>query len=171
VIKLETRRLIIEELEPDDAPFTLALLNDEAFIQNIGDRGIRTVEQARQYLLEGAIASYLKNGFGMFAVRLRETGETLGMCGLVKRPGLDNVDIGYGFLPAARGQGYALEATRRVLSWATQDLKIKRLVAIVSTGNMPSRSLLEKIGMQFESMIRLPGDEQEICLYTWNAAE
>ncbi len=169
--KLETERLVLNELTAEDAEFTLALLNDPAFIENIGDREIRSLEQAEQYLQDRVTASYRENGFGMYAVRLKTTGETLGMSGLVKRESFNDIDIGYGFLPRARGHGYALESAKEVMRWAINDLKLDRLVAIVGPQNKPSISLLENLGMHFESMIRLPDDEEEICLFGWNAAE
>ena len=165
--KLATERLIMDELGMEDAQFLLQSLNDEAFIKHIGDRGVRTLPEAEQYLINRVVPSYAENGFGMYAVRLKATGEALGMCGLVNRPGLDDIDLGYSFLPGARGRGYALEAAREILNWATGDLGIKRLVAIVSPDNRASIVLLEKLGMQFETMIQLPEDEQKICLYAW----
>lgn len=167
---LHSERLILDELQDADAQFTLALLNDRAFIEHIGDREVRTLTQARAYLNDKAIPSYAINGFGMYAVRRRDTGETIGMCGLVKRDSLEDIDIGYGFLPTARGRGFALEAARLIKRWASEELHIARLVAIVSPANKPSITLLEKLGMQYESMIRLVGEEQEVCLYAWHCA-
>lgn len=164
-MKIETPRLIIEDLTPDDAAFTLALLNDRDFITNIGDRKIRTIAEAEMYLLNGPIASYRDNGFGMYAVREKSTGVTLGMCGLVKRAALENVDIGYGFLPAGRGQGYAFEAASRVVELALKELEIRRLVAIVSPNNTASITLLEALGLVYDSMVQLALDEDHICLY------
>ena len=168
-MKMETSRLIIENLTRDDAAFTLALLNDQDFIANIGDRQIRTVAEAEMYLLNGPIASYRDNGFGMYAVREKSTGATLGMCGLVKRAALENVDIGYGFLPAGRGQGYAFEAASRVVELALKELDIRRLVAIVSPENKASIALLEALGLIYDSKIQLALDEDPICLYVLQA--
>lgn len=165
MLRLETERLIIDELNESDASFTLAMLNDEDFIEHVVDRGIRTLDQARQYLREGAIRSYRENGFGMFAVRLKHGGDTIGMCGLVDREGLQDIDIGYGFLPTARGQGYAHEAAACVLDWGSKQRGLDRIVAIVGPTNRPSINLLERLGMQFESMVRLPDGDEEICLY------
>ena len=105
----------------------------------------------------------------MFAVRDRETGEELGMCGLMRREQLDGVDIGYAFLPAGRGRGYALEAARRVMQYATEDLGLRRVLGIVASNNKPSRALLEKLGLRYRRMIRLNPGEEEICLYDWSA--
>jgi RimJ/RimL family protein N-acetyltransferase len=164
---LVTPRLVIDPLTEADSEFTVALLNDADFIANIGDRRVRTPEQAAAYLNEGPIASYARHGFGMYAVRLKKNGATIGMCGLVKRDSLPDVDIGYGFLPAYRGAGYALEAARAVMDWASGELGMERLVAIVAPGNRPSVALLEKLGMQAESMVRLSPEDQPIYLYAW----
>lgn len=167
--KLETRRLLIEELRLEDASFILELLNDPDFIDQIADRGVRNLEDARRFLRDGPLASYREHGFGMFAVRGRQTGESLGLCGLVRRPELETVDLGYAFLPSARGQGFALEAARRVLRFAHEDLDFKHLLAIVNPGNLPSRTLLEKLGMQYQKMIQLGPEQARLCQYVWTA--
>ena len=168
--KFETDRLTMDELTYSDAPFIVTLLNDPTYVANIGDRGIRTLEQAQQYISDKIIASYRDHGFGLYAVRLSAGGEPIGMCGLVNRDSLEEVDIGYGFLPHARGKGYALEAAQEILHWARSKLKLTRLAAIVDPGNTPSIALLEKLGMQFDTLIHLPGDDKEVCLYLWCAA-
>jgi len=166
---LTTKRLLIEPFSLDDASFMLAMLNDPDFIANVADRGVRTVEQARRYLLEGPISSYRKHGFGMYAVRLRDNGNTIGVCGLVKRPELADIDIGYGFLPAARGRGLALEAAQSVWNYATEELGLTRLVAIVAPDNAASIRLLEKLGLNYETDIRLSPDDDPIRQYGWRA--
>lgn len=165
----QTDRLTLEELCLVDDDFTLELLNDPGFIQWIGDRGVRNRQQARDYLTNGPIASYRRHGFGMWAVRLRSTRATLGICGLVRRPALQDVDLGYAFLPAARGQGYALEAARAVFAHATGPLALKRLVAIVTPGNTASTRLLEQLGMHFERQLSLQPGEDPVDLYAWQA--
>jgi RimJ/RimL family protein N-acetyltransferase len=162
---LHTPRLLIDPLTEDDAPFMLALLNDPDFILHIADRGVRSVDQARQYLRDGPLLSYQENGFGLWAVRPGEGGEPIGICGLVKRATLADVDIGYAFLPAARGRGLAVEATRAVLDHATHGLGLRRLLAIVTPGNQPSRKLLESLGFAYESMIQLTPEAEPLCLY------
>lgn len=166
---LLTARLRIDHLDDDDAPFMLAMLNDPDFIANVGDRGVRTEEQARRYIADGPVASYRQHGFGMYAVRLRDSGETVGLCGLVKRPELADVDIGYGFLPAVRGRGLALEAARRVWEHATGELGLKRLVAIISPHNAPSIRLIEQLGLRYETTIRLAPEDDPVNLYGWTA--
>ncbi|MDP4918510.1 MAG: GNAT family N-acetyltransferase [Haliea sp.] len=168
---LHTPRLLIDPLTEDDAAFMLALLNDPDFILHIADRGVRSIEQAKQYLRDGPLASYRENGFGLWAVRPVGGGEPLGICGLVKRAGLSDVDIGYGFLPAARGRGLAHEAAVAVLGYAAGELSLRRLVAIVAPANTPSRTLLEHLDFRHESMVRLTPEAEELCLYAWESAQ
>lgn len=162
---LETERLVLRELVPDDASFMLELLNDPAYILNIADRGVRDVEGARRYLEERWRASYAEHGFGLWAVVHGETGACTGLCGLVRRDGLDDVDIGYAFLPAFRGQGFAVESALGVKAHARDVLGLTRLVAIVSPGNDRSVRVLEQLGMHFERTLRLPGDASDVALY------
>ena len=162
---LETERLILRELVPDDAPFMLELLNDPAYILNIADRGVRDVEGARRYLEERWRASYAEHGFGLWVVVHRETGASTGLCGLVRRDGLDDVDIGYAFLPAFRGRGFALESALGVKAHARDVVGLTRLVAIVTPGNARSIQVLERLGMRFERTLRLPGDASDVALY------
>jgi RimJ/RimL family protein N-acetyltransferase len=161
---LETARLILRQFSIDDADFILRLLNEPSFIQNIGDRGVRTLEDARAYILRVPIASYEKNGFGLWLVMLKESGESIGMCGLIKRDTLDDVDIGYAFLPKFWSKGYAVEAAQAVKEYARDVIGLKRIVAITDPENQGSIRVLEKIGLKFEKMIRLSDDDIELKL-------
>ena len=162
---LETGRLRLRQLSVDDAPFMLRLLNEPSFIRNIADMGVRDLEGARAYLRRGPLASYERFGFGLWLVELKETSEAAGVCGLVRRDGLDDVDIGYALFPEFWSQGYAREAAAAVTSYARAALGLKRLLAIVSPHNDASIRLLGKLGFRFERMMRLPGDEEEIKLF------
>lgn len=142
----------------------LDLLNDPAFLRFIGDRGVRTIEQARAYLENGAIDSYRRFGFGLYLVEVRDSGAAAGICGLVKRPALDDVDIGFALLPQFRGLGYGLESAEGVLTHA-RALGLRRLVAIVSPANDASIRVLTKLGMRFERRITMGGAE-EIDLFS-----
>jgi RimJ/RimL family protein N-acetyltransferase len=163
---LETERLTLREITTDDAEFLLQLLNEPSFIENIGDRNVRTIADAAGYALNGPIASYKQHGFGLYLVVLRETAAAIGICGLVKRESLADADIGYAFLPAYWRQGYALEATSAVKSLAFAGLNQKRLLAIVNPENVSSIKLLEKLGLRFDRMVRMADDAPEICLYS-----
>jgi [ribosomal protein S5]-alanine N-acetyltransferase len=161
---LHTARLRLRRFTLDDADFIVALVNDPDWIRNIGDRKVRTVEDARAYLRRGPLALYERHGFGLYLVSLAGTGERIGMCGLVKRDGLEHVDIGFAFLPAWRGHGFAEESARAVLVHA-RELGLGKVVAIVSPGNGPSIRLLEKIGMRAAGPLRLPKGEEDVMLY------
>ncbi len=162
---LETDRLLIRQLTVDDANFILELLNDPSFIQNIGDRNVRTVEDAKAYVLNGPVASYAKNGFGLSLVILKVTGESIGMCGLIKRDVLEDVDIGYAYLPRYWSKGYAIEAALAMKSYAKGTVRLNRLVAIVDPANAGSTRVLEKLGMKFEKMIRLSQNDIELKFF------
>lgn len=169
-VVIQTPRLSLREMNEDDAQFIVELLNDAAFLRYIGDKGVRTVEDARQYLLTGPIASYQRFGFGLYLVESRQSGERLGMCGLLKRDTLEDVDIGFAFLPQHRAQGYAVEAGTAVMRHARAVLGLKRIVAITSQDNDGSASVLRKIGFRYEQLIRLPHDEHELKLFASEGA-
>lgn len=167
----ETPRLRLRAMDDGvdaDAAMMLALLNEPSFIQNIADRGVRTLDQARQYLRQGTMRSYADHGLGMYAVEVKETGALIGNCGLVRREGLDAPDIGYALLPAYVGQGYAEEAARAVIADARGRLQARRLRAIVNPDNAASIRLLQKLGFVFERMITLPHVEREVGLFHLN---
>lgn len=155
---LATARLNLRTVEPGDAAFYLALLNDPAFVEQLGDRGLRTLDDATEALLGGPIAMQEERGHSLYVVELRDSKVPIGMCGLIRRDNLDGVDIGYAFLPAWRGQGYAFEAGVAVLGYAPS-LGLRRVLAITSPNNIASNYLLRKMGMRFERFIHLaPGD-------------
>lgn len=162
---LETERLALRRFTLDDAEFAHALVNDPAWIQYIGDRNVRSLEDARGYLAKGPMSMYEKTGFGMWVVTLRDTGQAIGTCGLIKRDSLEDVDIGFAFLPQFRGQGYAGESAKAVLEYGWSSVGLKRIVAIVSPANQPSIRILERLGLRFERMITMPGETEEIFLY------
>ena len=162
---LETERLILRQLTTDDSEFILELLNDPSFIRNIGDRNVRTVEDACSYILNGPVASYAKNGFGLYLVLLKETGESIGMCGLIKRDVLDDVDIGYALLPRFWSRGYGIEAAQATKTYAKGKVGLKRIVAIVDPANEGSIRVLEKLGLRYEKMVRLSADDIDLKLF------
>jgi [ribosomal protein S5]-alanine N-acetyltransferase len=165
LVVLETARLVLRQFSTEDAEFILELLNEPSFIRNIGDRGVRTIEAANSYIQNGPVVSYAKNGFGLYMVKLKETNESIGMCGLIKRDILQDVDIGYAFLPRFWSKGYAVEAAQAVKEYAKQVIGLKRLVAIVDPENEGSIHVLEKIGLKFEEMVRLSEDDIELKLF------
>ena len=168
---LETERLTLREITTDDAEFLLKLLNEPSFIENIGDRNVRTIEDACRYASNGPIASYQQHGFGLYLVELKDARTAVGICGLVKRESLPDADIGYAFLPEFWRKGYALEATSAIKRHAFEVLGHKKLLAIVNPENASSIRLLEKLGLRFASMVRVTEDAQETCLYSLDLAQ
>ena len=164
--QLETDRLCLRRVTLDDADLLLAVWTDPAFMRNVGDRGVRTIEQAREAMKSGALKLYEDYGYGPYAMVVKSDGSKIGICGLFKRDNLDFPDIGFGVLPDFCGKGYAGEASFAVLAHARDDLEIEELTAIVSPGNVPSIGLIEKLGLGFVRMITMPGDKEEICLYS-----
>lgn len=163
---LETERLRLRPLTAEDAAFILELLNEPSFIQNIADKGVRTLDDARAYIANGPVASYRQHGFGLCAVELRDSGEPIGMCGLIKREGLDDPDIGFAYLERHWHRGYAVEAARRTLAYGREQLGLPRVVAITAPFNVASAQVLERIGMSFVRLIDLPAHGGVSRLYT-----
>ena len=162
---LETKRLTLHHITPNDAPFMLALLNDPSWIEFIGDRGVRTVEAAKKYILDRMVKSYEQNGFGLYLTELKESKVPIGICGLVDREGLDDIDLGFGFLPDYTGQGYGYESASAVLLYAKNTLGIKWLVAITDVSNVRSIQLLERLRFRFEKNITMSGDSDVVAFY------
>ncbi len=164
MVEIETERLVLRRFVLNDAAFFMALLNDPDWIRFIGDRHVYNIDSARAYLAKTYLAQYEKNGFGLYLTALKN-GTPLGMCGLIKRDGLDDVDIGFAFLPAHRGLGYALEAAQASLDYGRRVLIKKRVVAITLPANTASVAVIKKLGMRFERLIRLGDDPDELALY------
>ena len=167
---LETERLVLRRLTGEDAPFMLRLLNEPSWLRFIGDRGVRTLEDARRYILEGPVDMYERLGFGLYATTLKENDSVpIGICGLVKRDGLEDVDIGFALLPEYWGKGYAREAASAVMDYAKSVVGLTRIVAITSVDNESSARLLGKVGLRFERMTRLAEGGEEVRLFAWEA--
>jgi RimJ/RimL family protein N-acetyltransferase len=166
---LETERLRLRELVHDDAPFVLELLNDPGWLRFIGDKGVRSLDDARGYI-DGRRAVYAEHGFGLWLVEPRHGGASLGLCGLVRRDGLPAADLGFAFLPAHRGSGYAGEAAAAVVDWAGRTLGMPRLLAITSPDNASSRRLLARLGFRHQGPIRIVPDEAPVELYAIDLA-
>lgn len=163
---LKTERLVLRKLTLNDASFILELLNEPAFVRFIGDRGVRTLEQATNYLVSGPIDSYKRHGFGLWLVQLKNTQEPIGICGLVKRNTLPNIDIGYAFLERFWSKGFASESALAVKDYAMQVLGLTRLLAITDQDNTASIKLLEKIGLRYEQLIKLADGGPELKLFS-----
>ena len=163
--RLDTDRLFLRRVTLDDTDLMLAIWTDPAFMRNVGDRGIHTMEEAREAMRAGPLKLYEDHGFGPYAMVLRTSGTRIGICGLFQRDNLDRPDIGFAVLPDYCSNGYAGEAALAVLDHARDDLALRHISAIVSPGNAPSIALIERIGLEFEGMITMPGEDEAICLY------
>lgn len=162
---LETARLDLRRVETKDAPLFLELLNDPAFIRFVADRGVRTAEQAADYIAEKILPSYEKHGFGFYVMELKTNGEAIGICGLIKRDTLDDVDVGFSILRRHWGHGYATEAARAVVDYGRRECGVPRVVALVAADNSNSINVLTKLGLRFEKTIELPGYASASNLY------
>jgi RimJ/RimL family protein N-acetyltransferase len=171
VIVCETERLILRRLNDGDAAFILELLNDPDWLRYIGDKGVRNLDDARAYIENGPVAMYARHGFGLYCVELKIDRTPIGMCGLIKRDTLPDVDIGFAFLPQYRARGYAREAAQATLAYGRDAIALKRVVAITSPDNEASGRLLQAIGLSFERLHQLPGDSRPVRYYGWTAED
>ncbi|MGH8850024.1 MAG: GNAT family N-acetyltransferase, partial [Casimicrobiaceae bacterium] len=162
---LQTERLALRWLRTDDAAFVFRLLNEPSWLKYIGDRGITTIRDAENYIRNGPVDMYGRLGFGLYLVERRIGGESLGICGLIKRESLEDVDLGFAFLPEFWGNGYAYEAAAATVSYGKDVLGLSRIVAIASQDNHPSGRLLEKLGFHFERMMAMESGREELKIY------
>lgn len=161
---IETQRLGLRQLDLDDADFILGLLNQEGFLRHIGDKGVRDLQGARDYLITGPLESYRRHGFGLYLTSLRR-GEPIGICGLVKRDSLEDVDVGFAFLPQYGGKGYATESAAAVLDYGRRTFGLRRIVGITAPDNFASIAVLEKIGLRFERQLPAGADGKAVKLF------
>lgn len=163
---LETERLILRQFTIDDTKFILELVNSQGWIANIGDRNIKTNEQAKVYLQNGPLKSYGTNGFGLWLVEVKSDKTPIGMCGIIKRDDIENPDIGFAFLPAFTGKGFAYEIANATMTFAISTLKLPAIFAITIPANKRSIKLLEKIGLRFSKTLDFANDNQELMLFS-----
>ena len=163
----QTERLLLRWLSASDAAFILELVNEPSWIQYIGDKGVRTLQDAQRYIRNGPVEMYERIGFGLYRVELNETREPIGICGLIKRETLEDIDLGFAFLPRFWGKGYALEAATAVLAYGASVLGLSRVVAILSQDNTRSCKLLKRLGFRFEREARLHANGDLLALYAF----
>ncbi|MDT9001998.1 GNAT family N-acetyltransferase [Paucibacter sp. APW11] len=164
--ELTTARLRVRAMNEDDAPFMLELLNQASWLQFIGDRGVRTLADARGYIRQGPMAMMERHGFGFDVVEGLSDGAPLGLCGLAQRDYLDAPDIGFAFLERHAGKGLAHEAAAAVLADAQQRLGLMRILATTRRVNLRSQALLKRLGLQLERLIHHPEDQRELLLFS-----
>jgi RimJ/RimL family protein N-acetyltransferase len=167
---LETKRLILREVSADDAEFMLDLLNQPSFIKYIGDRNVRTVDESKEFIETRYVTSYRDNSFGLYAVELKDSGTVIGICGFVKRDTLPEPDIGFAFLPQFCGQGFAVEAAAGSMKYGEETLGFTKVLAITTQDNESSGKLLLKIGFKFVESVKMPHDDEELKLFSWQKA-
>lgn len=170
MIVLETQRLTLRHATSDDADFMLRLLNEPSFIRFIGDRGVRTLDDAERYIAERLVGSYERHGYGLYVVERREEPGPIGICGLVKRDALPDADIGFAFLPEFWSAGYAYESAAAVKQHALGALGMSRLLAITNDDNVASIRLVEKLGLAYVRMMELAPGEAPVRLFALEAA-
>ena len=156
---------MLREFSAADVAFVLELLNTPAWLEFIGDRGVRTLEDAQQYIVNKFIRSYETLGFGLYLLELKPDGKPIGTCGLLKRDVLEDVDIGFALLPEYAGNGYAFEAASEIMKFASEELKLPRLAAITVSHNVNSIKLLSKLGLSFQTMVKIPLEDEELKLF------
>jgi len=162
---LETERLRLREFTTEDTEFIVELFNSPGWLKFIGDRKVKTTQQARHYLENGPIKSYSRNNYGLYLVEKKDDGAPVGMCGILKRESLDHPDIGFAFLPQHNGKGFAFEVASALIAYAREKLGITRLAAITVPGNERSIRLLEKIGLTYQKRFKFPNSTEELLLY------
>ena len=161
----QTERLLLRWLDPGDSAFILELVNDPSWMWYIGDKGVKTIQDAKRYIENGPVEMYQRLGFGLYMVDLKENGVPIGICGLIKRDALPDVDLGFAFLPRFWGNGYAFESASAVMSYGREALGLSRIVAILSQDNHRSAKLLEKLGFRFDSTVSLQPGGDQLMLY------
>jgi len=162
---LETDRLTLRHLTEEDAEFILTLLNEPDWIKYIGDRGIRTVEDAKKYIKEGPMTMYDEHGIGLYLIELKENAQPIGLCGLLHRDFLKDVDLGFALLSKYWGKGYAFEAAQGTLTYGAEMLGHSRIVGFTSLDNEKSSNLLQKLGMKDEGTIKYTSTSEDVRLF------
>ncbi len=162
----QTERLLLRPVVLEDADFILELLNMPKWIQNIGDRNVKSIEAAENYITTRMMPQLERLGYGNFAVIRKSDGARMGCCGLYDREGLEGVDIGFSFLPEYERKGYAFESADKIMQLAREEFKLTKVSGITIEANTASRSLLEKLGLKFEKFVKLPNDDEELMYYS-----
>lgn len=164
----ETERLIIKLVDIDDSEFLMQLVNTKKWLKNIGDRNIHSLEDAQKYVREKNLPNIERLGYGNCVVMLKENNAKIGTVGLYDREGIDGVDIGFAFLEEYEGKGYAYESARKVMDIGINDFGITKVSAITLPENFSSIKLIEKLGLKFKEVVRIPNDDVDLNLYEWN---
>jgi RimJ/RimL family protein N-acetyltransferase len=162
---VETERLLLREINVEDAAFILRLVNEPSFVSNIGDKGLKNLTDAQRFILEGYWTNQKRSGYGMFLVELKGGGDPIGSCGLLYRKVLDVSDIGFAFLPEYWNRGFAYEAAEAIMGYGHLTLGLKKIVGLTSEDNLGSIKLLKKLGMDFKKTVKMSDDDPGTVLY------
>jgi len=165
LLPIETSRLVLAELTENDLAFIRALVNDKGWLRYIGDKNVHSDDDALRYLRTGPQAMYARHGLGLWRVSLKDLGTPVGICGLIKRDGLDDLDLGFAFLPEYRAKGYAEEASRAVLDWGLHHKQVRTVVAIATFDNQASDALLKRLGFTRDGEVKLPNADEALYKY------
>lgn len=168
---LETERTILREIVERDVEFIYDLVNQPSFIEYIGDRNVRSIENARDFIENRYRQSYREHGFGLYAVELKSDGTPIGICGFVKRDTLPDADIGFAFLPQYERKGYAFESADAVMKYGRDVLKLEKVLAITTPHNESSGRLLARLGFEFEGLLKQPNEQAELKLFSFEYAD
>jgi len=163
---VETKRLILREINVEDAEFVLRLVNEPSFVSNIGDKGLKNIDDAERFILEGYWTNQERSGYGMFLVELEGGGDPIGSCGLLYRKVLDVTDIGFAFLPEFWNRGFAYEAAEAIMKYGHSTLGVKKIVGLTSEDNLGSINLLKKLGMDFKKTVKMSDDDSGTVFYS-----
>lgn len=164
-LTLETERLILQPVKMEDAEFILELYNSPNFIKFIGDRNLRTVEDAENYIKEKFLPHVEKYGFGSYVIVTKSNTKKIGNVGIYVRDGLDAPDIGFSFLPEFERKGYGFEASKKLMEIAFSEFDLKKISAITTKENIASQKLIEKLGLKYLKIVRLPDDPEDLLYY------
>jgi len=165
MIVIATDRLELRQFDGHDAEFILRLVNEPSFLRYIGDRGVRSIADARRYIADGPVAGYARNGYGLLRAVRKADGVTVGMCGVLKRDTLPEPDLGFSFLPEHWSQGYAFESAGAVMNHAREVLGLGRILAITTLDNESSIRLLGKLRFRFDRMFTVGDDPTALRLF------
>lgn len=162
---IETERLILKTVSIDDAAFFLELYNSPRFIEFIGDRNIKTLKHAENYITEKFLPQIKRLGYGNYLIVRKSDGEKIGAVGIFEREGLDVSDIGFSFLPEYEGKGYGFESASKILEMAFKEFGLNKISAITTKENLSSQKLIEKLGLKYQKIVQLPNEDVELWYY------
>jgi len=161
----ETERLILRPTSEEDSEFLVALLNTPKWLKYIGDRNVRSVEDAKAYVTNRIKPQLERLGYGNYTVIRKTDYAKIGACGLYDRDGIEGIDLGFAFLPKYEQQGYAFEAANRMLQAGLEEFGLSEIKAIATKDNHASHKLLTRLGFEFEKTVQLPTDFKELLQF------